>query len=85
MAYLAMHQGSEVAVEFQKIFNQRSQYCANEPIGALAYLGPNPRLSHARRHRPSKDRLSGFLTLWRDADPDIPILKQATAEYAKLQ
>jgi hypothetical protein len=45
----------------------------NKPIGALAHLG----LARAA--------YNDFLTLWKDADPDIPILKQAKAEYAKLQ
>ena len=86
MAYLALHQGSEVAVEFQKIFNQRSQYCPNEPIGALAYLGHNPLLKVLQGDiAKAKTAYQDFLTLWKDADPDIPILKQAKAEYAKLQ
>lgn len=57
----------------------------NEPIGALAHLGL------ARAYVLQGDTVrahgayQGFLTLWKDADPDIPILREAKAEYAKLQ
>ncbi|MGA7931377.1 MAG: protein kinase [Candidatus Sulfotelmatobacter sp.] len=83
-AYLAAHQGSEAAAEFQKILDHRG-VAVNEPIGALAHLG----LAHAYGLQgdtaKAKAAYQDFLTLWKDADPDIPILKEAKAEYAKLQ
>ncbi|MGA8618169.1 MAG: protein kinase [Candidatus Sulfotelmatobacter sp.] len=83
-AYLAAHQGSEAAAEFQKILDHRG-IAVNEPIGALAHLG----LAHAYvlqgNMARAKAAYQDFLTLWKDADPDIPILKDAKAEYAKLQ
>jgi len=82
-AYLAAHQGTQAAAEFQKILDN-SGLVLNEPIGALAHVGL------ARSYVMSGDSASAstayqdFSALWKDADPDIPILKQAKAEYAKL-
>jgi serine/threonine protein kinase/Flp pilus assembly protein TadD len=83
-AFLAAHLGSNAAAEFQKILEQRG-VVQNEPIGALAHLGL------ARAYVMQGDAVKAratyldFLTLWKDADPDIPILKEAKAEYAKLR
>ena len=83
-AYLLLHQGEQAAAEFQKFFDHRG-VVMNCPLGALAHLG----LARASvlQGDTAKARLDyqDFLTLWKDADPDIPILKQAKAEYAKLQ
>jgi eukaryotic-like serine/threonine-protein kinase len=83
-AYLAAHQGNEAASEFQKILDHRG-IVLNEPIGALAHLG----LAHAYALQgdtaKSRAAYQDFLTLWKDADPDIPILQQAKAEYANLK
>jgi len=83
-AYLAAHQGNEAAAEFQKILDHRG-IVVNEPVGALAHLQLGRAYvvqgDTAKAHAAYQD----FLTLWKDADPDIPILKQAKAEYAKLQ
>ena len=83
-AYLAGHQGTKAVAEFQKILDQRG-VVLNEPIGALAHLqlarAYTLQNDTAKAHADYQD----FLTLWKDADPDIPILKQAKAEYAKLQ
>ena len=83
-AYLAAHQGSEAAAEFQKILDHRG-VVASEPIGALAHLGLGR--AYVSQGDTAKARASyqDFLTLWKDADPDIPILVAAKAEYAKLQ
>jgi hypothetical protein len=83
-AYLGAHQGREAATEFQKILDHRGIVC-NEPIGALARLGLAR--AYAMRGDAAKARTAyqDFLTLWKDADPDIPILKEVKAEYAKLQ
>jgi tetratricopeptide (TPR) repeat protein len=83
-AYLAAHQHIEAAAEFQKILDHRG-IVVNEPIGALVHLQLGR--AHAMQGDTAKARAAyqDFLTLWKDADPDIPILKQAKAEYAKLQ
>ena len=83
-AYLMAHNGTAAATEFQKLLDHRG-IVLNFPLGALAHLRPGPRLRSLRRHSQGPHRLSGLLALWKDADPDIPILKEAKAEYAKLQ
>ena len=83
-AYLAAHQGSEAAAEFQKILDHRG-IVWNSPINALAHLGLARAYAMQGDTAKAKGAYQDFLTLWKDADPDIPILKQAKAEYAKLQ
>jgi Tfp pilus assembly protein PilF len=84
LAYLAAHQGAEAAVEFQKILNHRG-IVVSDPIGALAHLQLGRALALSGDKTKARAAYQDFLTLWKDADPDIPILKQAKAEYAKLQ
>lgn len=83
-AYLMARRGSEAAAEFQKILDHRGTVL-NECIGALGYLG----LARARALEgdtvKAKSAYQEFLGLWKDADPDLPILKQAKVEFAKLQ
>jgi tetratricopeptide (TPR) repeat protein len=93
-AYLAAGQGNAAAAEFQKILDH-SGIVWNCWTGALAHLGvaranvlqartsqgPDADAARVRALAAYKD----FLTLWKDADPDIPILKEAKAEYARLQ
>ena len=91
---LAAGQGSAAAAEFQKILDH-SGIVWNCWTGALAHLGVAR--ANALQSRTSRGAdadaarvralaaYKDFLTLWKDADPDIPILKQAKAEYAKLQ
>jgi hypothetical protein len=57
----------------------------NAPIGALAHLGLGRAYALSGDKIKAKSAYHDFLTIWKDADPDIPILKQARAEYAKLQ
>jgi eukaryotic-like serine/threonine-protein kinase len=83
-AYLAAHQGSEAAAEFQKILDHRG-IVVNEPLGALAHLGLARAYSLQGDTAKARTAYQEFLTLWRDADPDIPILVAAKSEYAKLQ
>jgi tetratricopeptide (TPR) repeat protein len=83
-AYLAAHQGKEAAAEFQKILDHRG-IVLNEPIGALAHLQLGRAYDLQGDTAKAKAAYQDFLTLWKDADPDIPILKQAKTEYAKLQ
>jgi eukaryotic-like serine/threonine-protein kinase len=82
-AYLASHQGNEAAAESQKILDHPG-VVLNEPIGALAHLQISRAYAMQGNTAKAKAAYQDFLTLWKDADPDIPILKQAKAEYAKL-
>jgi eukaryotic-like serine/threonine-protein kinase len=82
--YLATHQGAEAAAEFQKIIDHRG-IVLNSPIGALAHLQIGRAYAMQGDTAKAKMTYQDFLTLWKDADPDIPILKQAKVEYAKLQ
>jgi eukaryotic-like serine/threonine-protein kinase len=84
LAYLAAHQGPEAAREFQKILNHRGIVLC-DPIGALAHLQLGRAYALSGDKSKAASAYEEFLTLWKDADPDIPILKQAKAEYAKLQ
>jgi hypothetical protein len=81
-ACLAAHQGREAAAEFQKILDHRG-LVLNSPVGALAHLEIGR--AYARRAPPKPKLPTKISSPWKDADPDIPILKQAKAEYAKLQ
>jgi eukaryotic-like serine/threonine-protein kinase len=83
-AYLAAHQGGEAAAEFQQIIDHRG-IVLNEPIGALAHLQLGRAYALQGDTAKARAAYQDFFTLWKDADPDIPILKQAKAEYAKLQ
>ena len=83
-AYLALHQGSEAAAQFQKILDHRG-IVLNEPIGALAHLQIGRAYAMQGDTAKAKAAYQDFLTLWKDADPDIPILIAAKAEYAKLK
>jgi eukaryotic-like serine/threonine-protein kinase len=83
-AYLAGHQGSEAAAEFQKILDHRC-VVTNGPIGALAHLQIGRAYALQGDTAKAKAAYQDFLTLWKDADPDVPILIAAKAEYAKLK
>ncbi len=84
-AYLAAREGAEAAAEFQKILDHRG-VVVNNPIGALAHVGL-ARACAMQGGDTAKARAAyqDFLALWKDADPDIPVFKQAKSEYAKLQ
>ena len=83
-AYLAAHNGNAAAVEFQKLLNHRG-IVLNFPLGALAHLGLARAYALSGDAAKAKTAYQDFFALWKDADPDIPILKEAKAEYAKLQ
>jgi eukaryotic-like serine/threonine-protein kinase len=82
-AYLAAHQGHEAATEFQKILDHRG-IVLNEPIGALTHLQLGRAFAMQGDTAKARAAYQDFLTLWKDADPDVAILTQAKAEYAKL-
>ena len=83
-AYLKTGQGQLAATEFQKLIDHRG-IVNNFVLGPLAHLqlGRAKVLNGDRES--ARQAYGDFFTLWNDADPDIPILKQAKAEYAKLQ
>jgi tetratricopeptide (TPR) repeat protein len=83
-AYRAAGQGAEAAREYQKILDHRG-VVVNGPIGALAHLGLGH--AYALQGDTAKARVAyqDFFGLWKDADPDVPILVAAKSEYAKLK
>jgi eukaryotic-like serine/threonine-protein kinase len=83
-AYLAARRGSEAAAEFQKILDHRG-LVLNQPIGALAHLGLGRAYVLQGDTVKAKAAYQNFLTLWKNADPDIPVLQRAKAEYSKLR
>lgn len=83
-AYLASRQGPAAVAEFQKILDHPG-VVLNEPIGALAHLQLGRAYALSGDTAKAKTAYQEFLILWKDADPDIPILKEAKAEYAKLR
>ncbi|MGH9642294.1 MAG: winged helix-turn-helix domain-containing protein [Terriglobales bacterium] len=83
-AYLAAGRGGEATVEFEKILDHRS-IVIFEAIGALAHLGLARACALQGDSARARSAYRDFFTLWKDADPDIPIYKAERAEYAKLQ
>ncbi|HEX7285984.1 MAG TPA: winged helix-turn-helix domain-containing protein [Candidatus Angelobacter sp.] len=83
-AYLAAKQVTPAAAEFQKILDHPG-VVRSEPIGALARLELGRALALAGDKAKAKAAYQDFLTIWKDADPDIPVFKQAKAEYSNLQ
>jgi eukaryotic-like serine/threonine-protein kinase len=83
-AYLLLHRGKEAAIEFQKLLDHRG-VVINSPLGALARLGVAEAYAMQDDAPRARAAFQDFLVLWKDADPDIPILQQAKAEYAKIQ
>ena len=83
-AYLAAHQPSEAVQEFNRILDHRGIVAA-DPIGATARLELARALILAGDNAKAKTAYQDFITLWKDADPGIPILNQAKAEYAQLK
>ena len=83
-AYLASHQGVKAAAELQKILDHRG-IVLSDPIGALAHLQLARAFAVSGDKTRARAAYQDFLTLWIAADPDIPILKKAKSEYAKLK
>jgi len=82
-AYLAARKGSEAAAEFQRILDHPG-LVLNEPIGALAHLGVGRACIMTGDSSKAKTAYQDFFSLWKSADPDVPILIAAKSEYAKL-
>jgi len=83
LAYLRARQAREAAAEFQKILDH-SGVAPVSPLRALAVLGLARAQALAGDTPAARKSYQDFLALWKDADPDIPILREAKAEYAKL-
>jgi eukaryotic-like serine/threonine-protein kinase len=84
LAYLKAGQGEKAAAEYQKMLDHPG-VMLNFVTGALAHLQLGRALAMSGDKAGARKSYQDFLTLWKDADPDIPIYKQAKAEYAKLQ
>jgi DNA-binding winged helix-turn-helix (wHTH) protein/Tfp pilus assembly protein PilF len=83
-AYLAAHRGPEAAAEFQKILDHRG-IVDSDPVGALAHWRLGRAYALQGDTAKAKAAYQDFLALWKDADPDVPILIAAKTEYARLQ
>jgi eukaryotic-like serine/threonine-protein kinase len=83
-AFLAAHQGTQAAAEFQKILAWPG-VAVNEPIGVLAHLGLARSYAQAGDATKARMAYQMFFALWKEADADIPVLNQAKGEYAELQ
>jgi eukaryotic-like serine/threonine-protein kinase len=84
LAYLKNGKGDEAVQEFQKVLSLRNMF-PSDPTMTLAHLGIARGYALAGDAAKSRAAYQNCFTLWKDADPDIPILKQAKAEYAKLE
>jgi tetratricopeptide (TPR) repeat protein len=82
-SYLLAGRGREAAAEFQKIIDHRG-IVVNQPYGAVARLELGRAYTLQGNTSKARGAYQEFLALWKDADPDIPILKQAKIEYSKL-
>jgi tetratricopeptide (TPR) repeat protein len=83
-ALLAQKKGPEAMAEFQKLLDGRG-VTPNEILPALAQLGLARAYALSGDSAKARTAYQDFLAIWKDADPDIPVLKQAKSEYAKLQ
>lgn len=84
VAYLADNRSAEAAAEFQKILDHRGIVCS-DPIGLMARLQLGRAYAMSRENTKARSSYEALFALWKDADADIPILRQAQADYAKLR
>src|SRR6185312_1014026 len=84
VAYLQAHQGEQALSEFQK-FQQYPGIAKNVPFASLAILQTARAQALNGDTKAARKSYQDFLALWNNADPDVPVLKQARAEYSKLQ
>ncbi|HEV2132673.1 MAG TPA: hypothetical protein VGR47_00280 [Terracidiphilus sp.] len=83
-AYLAASKGPEAAREFQKLIDDRT-VMIGDAVSALARLGLARSYAMSGDAKNDQEQYREFLASWKNADPDVPVLRQAKAEYAKLQ
>jgi tetratricopeptide (TPR) repeat protein len=84
LTHLRAHQGKEAAAEFQRILDRRA-IGAVQPLYALSHVGLARAYSLSGDKAKARKAYQDFFALWKDADPDVPILLAAKSEYAKLQ
>jgi hypothetical protein len=84
LGYLRLHRGTEAAAEFQKFLTSRATV-VNCPLGALAHLQLGRAYALQGDATKARAAYQDFLTLWKDADPGIPILIAAKSEYTQLK
>jgi len=91
VAYLRLREGAKAAAEFEKILDHKGANWGSDwqhpnwaQFYSLSYLGLARGSALAGDPANARKAYQGFLNRWKDADPDIPMLKQAKAEYAKL-
>ena len=84
LAYLAARQPAEAAAEFQRIVDHRSIVLV-DPMDAMARLQPARALVLLGETAKAKSAYDDLFALWKDADPGLPMVNEARAEYAKLQ
>jgi tetratricopeptide (TPR) repeat protein len=83
-AYLSLHDGAKAAAEYQKILDHGG-IAPSMPLYTLARLGLGRAYAAQGDKVKAKQSYQDFFAAWKDADPDVPILKEAKDEYAKLQ
>jgi hypothetical protein len=84
MTYLKLNKGAEAAAEFQKLIDHRG-VVGTSITGPLAHLGVARARVLQNDTAGARTEYQNFLALWKDADPNLPIFKQAQEEYAKLK
>jgi len=83
-AYLLANDGGAAAAEFQKMIDHRGVLW-NFPLGSWAHLGLARARAMTGDRAGAKTAYQDFFGLWKDADADVPVLKEAKAEYEKLK
>jgi tetratricopeptide (TPR) repeat protein len=83
LAYLKLHDGAKAAAEFQRILDHQGVE-ATDPLYALARLNLARAYVLQGDNAKARTAYQDFLAKWKDADPDVPVLKEAKSEYAKL-
>jgi tetratricopeptide (TPR) repeat protein len=84
LAYLQQHDGGKATAEFQKILDHPSLNAVS-PFPAMARLGLGRAYALQGDNAKARTAYQDFFALWKDADPDVPVLLAAKAEYAKLK
>ena len=84
LAYLGQKNGAAAAVEFQKLIDHKG-IVQNFLLGSLSYLQVGRAYVLSGDTAKAQAAYQEFFTLWKDADPDVPVLKEAKAEFAKLR
>jgi tetratricopeptide (TPR) repeat protein len=83
-AYLAAGDGPRAGDQFRKLIDQRGMVL-NSPLGAFAFLGQARAYALAGRQAEAREAYQQFFNIWKDADPGIPLLRQARAESDRLK